>query len=253
MGRMRYLRAVLVTVECLDERIFRPVHIRVTATCRVAISRKILLPPLHIGAMLLPRCTSISSLSTSSSSDAARQRLPDLLGHRTHPAAVRRCGCWRPASPRSRRVAPSLCTARPCPGAGLGAEQPGHPERLSAGAERRGRAQRAAVPPLAGPAGRHGADLGRRGYSGQNLVWTYVSAFPIALVSGMTAWELLRCQAEIAVAAAHRGGRDQPARAALPGSQLRPALVGGRHGAAAQMLASNITMYEACCIPSCCP
>ena len=33
------------------------------------------------------------------------------------------------------------------------------------------------------------------GYSGQNLVWTYVSAFPIALVSGMTAWELLRCQA----------------------------------------------------------
>ena len=26
------------------------------------------------------------------------------------------------------------------------------------------------------------------GYSGQNLVWTYVSAFPIALVSGLTAW-----------------------------------------------------------------
>ena len=67
------------------------------------------------------------------------------------------------------------------------------------------------------------------GYSGQNLVWTYVSAFPIALVSGLTAWGVVALSgAETAAAVAHRGGRDRPARAALPGPQLHPALVGGQ-------------------------
>ncbi|CAB3838342.1 hypothetical protein LMG26858_01064 [Achromobacter anxifer] len=32
------------------------------------------------------------------------------------------------------------------------------------------------------------------GEAGQDVVWKYVSAFPIALVSGVTAWELWRCQ-----------------------------------------------------------
>ena len=83
------------------------------------------------------------------------------------------------------------------------------------------------------------------GYSGQNLVWTYVSAFPIALVSGMTAWELLRCQALRSLL---------PLRIAVAVTSLHALLYLGRsfvlpwwvagHGAAAQMLASNITMYE---------
>lgn len=49
------------------------------------------------------------------------------------------------------------------------------------------------------------ASLSRRGYrgrslallaaglDGQDVVWKYVSAFPIGLVSALTAWELLRC------------------------------------------------------------
>ena len=83
------------------------------------------------------------------------------------------------------------------------------------------------------------------GYSGQNLVWTYVSAFPIALVSGLTAWELLRCQAlrpllPLRIAVAVTGLH---ALLYLGRSFILPWWV-ARDGPAAQMLASNITMYE---------
>lgn len=83
------------------------------------------------------------------------------------------------------------------------------------------------------------------GYSGQNLVWTYVSAFPIALVSGLTARELLRCQAlrpllPLRIAVAVTGLH---ALLYLGRSFILPWWV-ARDGPAAQMLASNITMYE---------
>lgn len=79
----------------------------------------------------------------------------------------------------------------------------------------------------------------------QDLVWKYVSAFPIALVSGLTAWELWRCDSlkvfktrHIAVAAAGIHALIYLGRAFI-----LPWWVAA-HGPSVQLLASNITMYE---------
>ena len=167
--------------------------------------------------------------------------------HRPIPAAVRRYGCWRPASPRSRRVAPSPVPRRPARSAGLGAESNlvilgGYLLVLNAVAALNGRLYRAGSLGLLGVMALIWAGAG---YSGQNLVWTYVSAFPIALVSGLTAWELLRCQAlrpllPLRIAVAVTGLH---ALLYLGRSFILPWWV-ARDGPAAQMLASNITMYE---------
>ncbi|CAB3703812.1 hypothetical protein LMG3458_02808 [Achromobacter deleyi] len=83
------------------------------------------------------------------------------------------------------------------------------------------------------------------GAGGQDVVWKYVSAFPIALVSGLTAWELWRCDSlkafktryiAVAVAGIH-------ALIYLGRAFILPWWVAA-HGPSAQLLASNITMYE---------
>ena len=143
----------------------------------------------------------------------------------------------------------------PARGAGLGAEQPGHPERLSAGAERRGRAQRAAVPRrLAGPAGRHGADLGRRGLfrAEPGLDLCRLSHRAGQRHDGLGTAALPGI--EIAVAAAHRGGRDQPCTrcSTWVAASSRP---GGWPGTARprRCWPAISPCTRACCIPSCCP
>lgn len=79
----------------------------------------------------------------------------------------------------------------------------------------------------------------------EDLVWKYVSAFPIALVSGMTAWELLRCQSlrsltplRIATAAAGIHALVYAARAFI-----LPWWV-AEHGPGIHLTASTLTMYE---------
>ncbi|CAM3602308.1 GGDEF domain-containing protein [Bordetella sputigena] len=79
----------------------------------------------------------------------------------------------------------------------------------------------------------------------QDIIWNYVSALPIAAVSAMTAWEMLRC----------------PAMKSLPSRYIVAAVAGIHavayaaravvlpwvvtdHGPAIQLLASKITMYE---------
>lgn len=83
------------------------------------------------------------------------------------------------------------------------------------------------------------------GIEGQDLVWKYISAFPIALVSACTAWELLRCDAmkmlktrniAVAVAGVH-------ALIYFGRAFLLPWWV-AVEGPSVQLLASNITMYE---------
>lgn len=79
----------------------------------------------------------------------------------------------------------------------------------------------------------------------EDLVWKYVSAFPIALVSGMTAWELMRCQPlklltplRIATAAASLHALVYAARAFI-----LPWWV-AEHGPGMHLAASTLTMYE---------
>ncbi|CAG2155633.1 hypothetical protein LMG31506_05459 [Cupriavidus yeoncheonensis] len=79
----------------------------------------------------------------------------------------------------------------------------------------------------------------------QDVVWNYVSALPIALVSAMTAWEMLRCDAMkwlhsryivVAVTGVHAvlyAGR----------AFVLPWLVAG-YGPAIQAIASKATVYE---------
>ncbi|KOQ32978.1 diguanylate cyclase domain-containing protein, partial [Achromobacter xylosoxidans] len=83
------------------------------------------------------------------------------------------------------------------------------------------------------------------GVPGQDVVWKYVSALPIALVSALTAWELLRCDSmktlktrnfAIAVAGIH-------ALIYFCRTFLLPWWV-AVEGPSVQLLASNITMYE---------
>lgn len=83
------------------------------------------------------------------------------------------------------------------------------------------------------------------GDAGQDVVWKYVSAFPIALVSGMTAWELLRCPSlrsltplRIATAVASIHALVYTARAFI-----LPWWVAG-HGPEIHLTASTLTMYE---------
>ncbi|MBO9330640.1 diguanylate cyclase [Achromobacter xylosoxidans] len=83
------------------------------------------------------------------------------------------------------------------------------------------------------------------GERGEDLVWKYVSAFPIALVSGMTAWQLLRCDelkayTPLRIAAAVTGVHAliYAARACL-----LPWWVAG-HGPGIHLAASTLTMYE---------
>ncbi|WP_342051469.1 MULTISPECIES: GGDEF domain-containing protein [unclassified Cupriavidus] len=79
----------------------------------------------------------------------------------------------------------------------------------------------------------------------QDVVWAYVSAFPIALISGMTAWEMLRCD-EMKTLHSRR------IVAAVTGihslfyvarTVILPWVVSA-YGPAAQSMASKITMYE---------
>ena len=79
----------------------------------------------------------------------------------------------------------------------------------------------------------------------EDLVWKYISAFPIALVSGVTAWELLRCQSlrsltplRIATAAVTLHALVYAARAFI-----LPWWV-AEHGPAIHLTASTLTMYE---------
>ncbi|CAB3887969.1 GGDEF domain-containing protein [Achromobacter sp. ACM04] len=79
----------------------------------------------------------------------------------------------------------------------------------------------------------------------EDLVWKYISAFPIALVSGVTAWELLRCQSlrsltplRIATAAVTIHALVYAARAFI-----LPWWV-AEHGPAIHLTASTLTMYE---------
>ncbi|MBB1626441.1 diguanylate cyclase [Achromobacter sp. UMC71] len=83
------------------------------------------------------------------------------------------------------------------------------------------------------------------GAGGQALVWKYVSAFPIALVSAATAWELWRCESlkafktryiAVAVSSIH-------ALVYVGRAMLLPGWVAA-HGPSVQVLASNVTMYE---------
>lgn len=83
------------------------------------------------------------------------------------------------------------------------------------------------------------------GRDGQDVVWKYVSAFPIGLVSALTAWELLRCDSmkmlktrnfAVAVAGVH-------ALIYFGRAFLLPWWVAAG-GPSVQLLASNITMYE---------
>ncbi|QKH38275.1 GGDEF domain-containing protein [Achromobacter pestifer] len=83
------------------------------------------------------------------------------------------------------------------------------------------------------------------GDEGQDVVWKYISAFPIALVSGMTAWELLRCQSlrsltplRIATAVASIHALVYTARAFI-----LPWWV-AEHGPGVHLAASTLTMYE---------
>lgn len=83
------------------------------------------------------------------------------------------------------------------------------------------------------------------GARGQDLVWKYVSAFPIALVSGLTAWELWRCESLKAFKTRH---------IAVAAASIHAVIYLGRafilpwwvaaSGPSVQLLASNITMYE---------
>jgi diguanylate cyclase (GGDEF)-like protein len=79
----------------------------------------------------------------------------------------------------------------------------------------------------------------------EGVVWNYVSAAPIALASGLTAWAMLRCDAMKALASRHivvvltgLHGLVYAVRACL-----LPALV-TTYGQPTQVLASQITMYE---------
>ncbi|WP_241077539.1 GGDEF domain-containing protein [Achromobacter xylosoxidans] len=83
------------------------------------------------------------------------------------------------------------------------------------------------------------------GVPGQDVVWKYVSALPIAIVSALTAWELLRCDSmrmlrtrnfAVAVASVH-------ALIYFGRAFLLPWWVAAA-GPSVQLLASNITMYE---------
>jgi len=79
----------------------------------------------------------------------------------------------------------------------------------------------------------------------EDLVWKYVSAFPIALVSGVTAWELLRCQSLRSLT---------PLRIAAAAAGIHALVYAGRafilpwwvaeHGPGIHLAASTLTMYE---------
>ena len=230
---MGYLRAVLVTVQCRHAPIFRPAPIRVTATwscrnshvkfcCRLYISAQRYVAEMHVDLFTLYLII-IGTLLASA--------CLTYWEHRTHPGrstslrllaagfATLAAGCsialYRAALPGVLGSALSNLVI-------LG----GYLLVLNAVAALNGRLYRAGSLGLLGVMALIWAGAG---YSGQNLVWTYVSAFPIALVSGLTAWGAVALSgAETAAAVAHRGGRDRPARAALPGPQLHPALVGGQ-------------------------
>lgn len=79
----------------------------------------------------------------------------------------------------------------------------------------------------------------------EDLVWKYISAFPIALVSGVTSWELLRCQSLRSLA---------PLRIAAAAAGIHALVYAGRalllpwwvaeHGPGIHLAASTLTMYE---------
>jgi len=83
------------------------------------------------------------------------------------------------------------------------------------------------------------------GGQGQDDVWKYVSAFPIALVSGATAWQLLRCGELKAL---------RPLRIAAAVTGIHALIYAARafllpwwvavHGPGVQLAASTFTMYE---------
>lgn len=83
------------------------------------------------------------------------------------------------------------------------------------------------------------------GAEGEDFVWKYVSAFPIALVSAATTWQLLRCDAlkalkPLRIAAAVTGIH---ALIYIARAFILPWWV-ARHGPGVQLAASTLTMYE---------
>ncbi|ARP89453.1 GGDEF domain-containing protein [Bordetella genomosp. 9] len=90
-----------------------------------------------------------------------------------------------------------------------------------------------------------GAVWATAGLRSQEMVWSYLSSIPIAIASGMTAWELWRCEPmrplpsrHIAVAVTGAHALVYTARASI-----LPWLVSA-YGPGVQALASNITVYE---------
>ncbi|MDT4824887.1 GGDEF: diguanylate cyclase (GGDEF) domain protein [compost metagenome] len=83
------------------------------------------------------------------------------------------------------------------------------------------------------------------GAQGQDVVWKYVSAFPIALVSGLTTWQLLRCDSLKAL---------KPLRIAAAVTAIHALIYAARalvlpwwvagHGPGVHLPASTLTMYE---------
>ena len=83
------------------------------------------------------------------------------------------------------------------------------------------------------------------GAQGEDLVWKYISAFPIALVSAWTTWELLRCGDLKAL---------KPLRIAAAVTGFHALIYAARafilpwwvaaHGTGVQLTASTLTMYE---------
>jgi len=83
------------------------------------------------------------------------------------------------------------------------------------------------------------------GASRHDILWSYVSALPIGIVSALTAWEMWRCNAMKAVFARHVVVLVTGVHAVLYFGRglVLPWLVDA-YGPPMQLLASNITMYE---------
>ncbi|ANN76291.1 sensor domain-containing diguanylate cyclase [Bordetella flabilis] len=77
------------------------------------------------------------------------------------------------------------------------------------------------------------------------VVWNYISAAPIAIASGLTAWEMLRCATMKPLASRHIVVVLTGLHAFIYAARavVLPVLVAA-HGPATQVLASQITMYE---------
>ncbi|ARP79583.1 GGDEF domain-containing protein [Bordetella genomosp. 8] len=79
----------------------------------------------------------------------------------------------------------------------------------------------------------------------QDVIWNYLSAIPIAAVSGMTAWEMLRCPAMKSLPSRYIVAAVTSVHAlAYAGRALVLPWLVTDYGGAIQLVASKITMYE---------